>query len=103
METELEIGAGCALLLVLVFLSTVDVAFGQLSDVGLRRLTGEREERPSASVMQEVTAVSDRIIVIAGGRLVAQGTADELLQQAGRESLEDAFLALVGVEAGSHS
>jgi putative hemolysin len=50
METQLEIGAGLALLLVLVFLSTVDVAFGQLSDVGLRRLTGEREERPSPSV-----------------------------------------------------
>lgn len=51
METELEIGAGCALLVVLAFLSTVDVAFGQLSDVGLRRLTGEREERPSRSVV----------------------------------------------------
>lgn len=50
METELEIGAGCALLLVLVFLSTVDVAFGQLSDVGLRRMTGERDEPPSPSV-----------------------------------------------------
>ena len=57
----------------------------------------------SSHVMQEVTAVSDRIIVIAGGRLVAQGTAEQLLQQAGRESLEDAFLALVGMEAGSHS
>jgi sodium transport system ATP-binding protein len=56
----------------------------------------------SSHVMQEVTAVSDRIIVIAGGRLVAQGTADELLRQAGRESLEDAFLALAGLEAGSH-
>src|SRR5215203_238068 len=51
METELEIGAGCALLLVLAFLSTVDAAFGQLSDVGLRRMTGEREERPSPSVV----------------------------------------------------
>src|SRR5215218_1025503 len=50
METQLEIGAGCALLLVLAFLSTVGVAFGQLSDVGLRRLTGERDERPSPSV-----------------------------------------------------
>ena len=56
----------------------------------------------SSHVMQEVSAVSDRIIVIAGGRLVAQGTADELLQRAGRESLEDAFLALAGLEAGSH-
>jgi putative hemolysin len=50
METQIEIGAGLALLVVLTFLSTVDAAFGQLSDVGLRRLTGEREERPSASV-----------------------------------------------------
>ncbi|HEX8723605.1 MAG TPA: hemolysin family protein [Pyrinomonadaceae bacterium] len=50
METQLEIGAACALLAVLAFLSTVDVAFGQLSDVGLRRLTGEREERPGRSV-----------------------------------------------------
>ncbi len=51
METQLEIGAACALLLVLAFLSTVDTAFGQLSDVGLRRLTGERDERPSPSVV----------------------------------------------------
>jgi len=50
METQLEIGGACALLLVLAFLSTVDSAFGQLSDVGLRRLTGERDERPSPSV-----------------------------------------------------
>jgi putative hemolysin len=51
METQLEIGAACVLLLVLAFLSTVDAAFGQLSDVGLRRLTGERDERPSPSVV----------------------------------------------------
>jgi putative hemolysin len=51
METQLEIGGACALLLVLAFLSTVDAAFGQLSDVGLRRLTGERDERPSPSVV----------------------------------------------------
>jgi putative hemolysin len=51
MGTQLEIGAACALLLVLAFLSTVDAAFGQLSDVGLRRLTGERDERPTPSVV----------------------------------------------------
>ncbi|HEX8559283.1 MAG TPA: CBS domain-containing protein [Pyrinomonadaceae bacterium] len=50
MGTQVEIGAACVLLLVMAFLSTVDVAFGQLSDVGLRRLTGERDERPSPSV-----------------------------------------------------
>src|ERR1051325_9099480 len=51
METEIEIGAGCVLLLVLAFRSALDAAFGQLSDVGLRRLTGEREERPGRSVV----------------------------------------------------
>jgi len=51
METQLEIGAACALLLALAFLATIDVAFGQLSDVGLRRLTGEREERPGRTIV----------------------------------------------------
>lgn len=48
METQVEIWGGCALLVVLAFLSAIDAAFGQLSDVGLRRLTGERDERPGA-------------------------------------------------------
>ena len=51
METQLEIGAACALLVVMALLSTIDVAFGQLSDVGLRRLTGERDERPSETII----------------------------------------------------
>ena len=44
---ELEIGITCLLLIVLTFLATVDMAFGQLSDVGLRRLITEAEERPA--------------------------------------------------------
>ncbi|HEY5839189.1 MAG TPA: hemolysin family protein, partial [Pyrinomonadaceae bacterium] len=36
------------LLLALTFLATVDMAFGQLSDVGLRRLAAEAEEHPKA-------------------------------------------------------
>jgi len=36
------------LLLALTFLATVDMAFGQLSDVSLRRLAAEAEEHPSA-------------------------------------------------------
>jgi CBS domain containing-hemolysin-like protein len=51
METQLEIGAACVLLLALAFLATIDVAFGRLSDVGLRRLTGEREERPGRNIV----------------------------------------------------
>jgi ABC-2 type transport system ATP-binding protein len=39
--------------------------------------------------------MADRIGIIAHGRLIAEGTLDDLRQQAGRSgSLEDAFLAL---------
>jgi ABC-2 type transport system ATP-binding protein len=41
--------------------------------------------------------MADRVGIIAGGRLIAEGTLDELRAQAGRglSSLEDTFLALV--------
>ncbi|HEX7997714.1 MAG TPA: hemolysin family protein [Pyrinomonadaceae bacterium] len=45
---ELEIGITCLLLVALTFLATVDMAFGQLSDVGLRLLISEVEEQPAA-------------------------------------------------------
>src|SRR3712207_6664745 len=45
MEIQLEIAATVVLLVALMFLATVDMAFGQLSDVGLRRLIAEREGR----------------------------------------------------------
>jgi CBS domain containing-hemolysin-like protein len=43
---ELEIGLALVLLIVLSVLATVDMAFAQLSDVGLRRLMGENGEKP---------------------------------------------------------
>ncbi|HEY8226366.1 MAG TPA: hemolysin family protein [Pyrinomonadaceae bacterium] len=43
---ELEIGLTLLLLIVLSVLATVDMAFGQLSDVGLRRLMGENGDGP---------------------------------------------------------
>ena len=43
---ELEIGLTLLLLIVLSLLATVDMAFAQLSDVGLRRLIGENGDRP---------------------------------------------------------
>ena len=52
----------------------------------------------SSHVMQEVAAVSDSIVIVAGGRVVAQGTPDELRAKAGRESLEDAFVRLARIE-----
>ncbi len=50
----------------------------------------------SSHVMQEVSALCDRIVVIAHGEVVAQGTSDELLALAGKTSLEDAFVELAG-------
>lgn len=54
----------------------------------------------SSHVMQEVAALCDRIVVIAGGRVVAQGTADELRERTGRPNLEDAFVSVIGSEEG---
>src|SRR6266403_2234565 len=45
---EVELAISFFLLLALTSLATVDMAFGQLSDVGLRRLAAEAEEHPNA-------------------------------------------------------
>jgi len=50
----------------------------------------------SSHVMQEVSALCDRIVVIAHGKVVAEGTPDELLALTGKSSLEDAFVQLAG-------
>jgi sodium transport system ATP-binding protein len=66
----------------------------------IRRLRAEgRCVLFSSHVMQEVSALCDRIIVIAKGRVAAEGSADELLALTGESSLEDAFVALAGQEA----
>ena len=52
----------------------------------------------SSHVMQEVSALCDRIVVIARGQVVAEGTADDLISLSGKANLEDAFVSLVGLE-----
>ena len=54
----------------------------------------------STHIMQEVAALCDRIVIIARGRIAADGTAAELLQKSGCDSLEDAFVRLIGSEEG---
>jgi sodium transport system ATP-binding protein len=54
----------------------------------------------STHIMQEVAALCDRIVIIAKGRVAAQGTADELLEQSGKSNLEDAFVQLIGSDEG---
>ncbi|HYY94845.1 MAG TPA: hemolysin family protein [Pyrinomonadaceae bacterium] len=51
MGIEVEIGVACLLLVALAFLATIDAAFGQISDVGLRRLTAEREQQPGRTIV----------------------------------------------------
>jgi sodium transport system ATP-binding protein len=57
----------------------------------------------SSHVMQEVSALCDSIIIIASGRVVARGTPNELRNQTGEDSLEDAFVALAGLDHGERS
>jgi sodium transport system ATP-binding protein len=52
----------------------------------------------SSHVMQEVSALCDTIVVIARGKIVASGTPDDLRAQTGQQNLEDAFVALSGLE-----
>jgi sodium transport system ATP-binding protein len=50
----------------------------------------------SSHVMQEVATLCDDVVVIAHGRVVAQGTPEALRTQAGTEDLEEAFMRLTG-------
>jgi sodium transport system ATP-binding protein len=65
----------------------------------IRRLRAEgRTVIFSSHVMQEVSALCDTIVVLAHGRVVAAGAPDALREHTGHHSLEDAFVALVGLE-----
>ena len=46
--------------------------------------------------MEEAERVAHRVAIIDGGRIVAQGSPEELKAQTGSETLEKAFLALTG-------
>jgi sodium transport system ATP-binding protein len=54
----------------------------------------------STHIMQEVAALCDRIIIIAKGKIAANGTAQELMEQSNCNTLEDAFVSLIGTEEG---
>lgn len=54
----------------------------------------------STHIMQEVAALCDRIVIVAEGKVAADGTAEELMARSGRDSIEDAFVALIGTEEG---
>jgi len=67
----------------------------------LRQLRGEGKCLLfSSHVMQEVAALCDRIVILGAGRVVAEGTAAELIAQSGAATLEDAFVSLLGTGEG---
>jgi sodium transport system ATP-binding protein len=81
--------------------SGLDVAGIRAVRTLLRRLRDEgRCVLFSSHVMQEVSALCDRVVVIARGQVVAEGTPVDLLAATGKGTLEDAFVAVIGSEEG---
>ena len=80
----------------------LDEPVNGLDPHGIRWLRGLLREQAGAGgtvllsshLMSEVAAVADDLVVIAGGRIVAAGTVDQVT--AGHASLEEAFFALTG-------
>lgn len=54
----------------------------------------------SSHVMQEVAALCDRVVVMRAGKACAEGTPDQLCEQAGESDLEEAFITLIGTAEG---
>jgi sodium transport system ATP-binding protein len=54
----------------------------------------------SSHVMPEVAALCERVVVIARGRVAAEGTPDELRAALGTDTLEDAFVKVIGSDQG---
>ena len=64
----------------------------------IRELKGKSTVILTTHYLEEAEALSDRIGIMAHGRLTALGTAEELKAQAGAGSFEDAFITLAGEE-----
>jgi sodium transport system ATP-binding protein len=54
----------------------------------------------SSHVMQEVAALCDRVIIIGGGRVLADATVSEIRERSGTATLEEAFLQVLGNTEG---
>jgi len=57
----------------------------------------------SSHIMQEVTALCDRIVIINAGQVVAQGTHQQILQATQTQDLEDAFVAAIGQQEATQA
>ena len=61
----------------------------------IRDLKGKTTVVLTTHYMEEAEALSDRIGIMAGGRLLAAGTAEELKEKTGTDDFEQAFVAIV--------
>jgi ABC-2 type transport system ATP-binding protein len=83
-------------------LTGVDAAAArQVKDVLRKRVLAGGTVIMTTHILEVAERMADRIGVIAGGQLIAEGTLEELRSLAGRRttSLEDTFLTLVGDRA----
>ena len=72
----------------------LDVATSRAVRDLLRRLRSEgRCILLTSHIMQEVAALADRIVILAGGHIVLDGTPAELRRTTGRDDLEEIFMA----------
>lgn len=60
----------------------------------IEQLKGKMTIILTTHYLEEAESLSDRIGIMAGGHLVAMGTAEELKEKAGKEKFEDAFVEL---------
>ncbi len=70
------------------------IARSELWDT-VRGLKGKKTIMLTTHYMEEAEALSDRIGIMRGGRLLALGTSAELKARTGKDRLEDAFVAIV--------
>ena len=75
----------------------------QVKRVLRERVAGGDTVIMTTHILEVAERMADRVGIIAGGRLIAEGTLDELRVQTGRNhtNLEDTFLALVAEQAAA--
>ncbi|MCA1565617.1 MAG: hemolysin family protein [Acidobacteria bacterium] len=110
---EIEIGITCLLLVALTFVALIDMAFGELSDVGLRRLIGEAEDEPPTAATSFLTEILENrsrfrftltvtilILVVATSVLVASVTSRLIESSPAPGGYSHAAFLLIAIVAG---
>lgn len=62
----------------------------------IRELKGKTTIILTTHYLEEAESLSDRIGILSGGKLVALGTAQEMIERTGAKNFEDAFISLAG-------